>query len=386
MDIRREARILVATEVVIDAQLVRKLLSDEFDNISISTDPDRSVQDFEKYKPEVLILAFNNLEKAERYYLGLYRLSAQIHTLPHRTVILCNKDDLKRVYELCKKEYFDDYILFWPMVNDTPRLPMAVIHALRQSTNIVEPSSSEFAAQARRIAELEAMLSQYVQKGEQRINQLRDVLREKGSSINSALDGFFARLSGGSLSSVVDIKDKSGFQREIDQLRHNQIGRGIEDASESIQPINQWVESLSEEFAPQIEAARGLQSMAAKVKPMVMVVDDDDVQHFILAQFLGKDKFELLFATSGNEALTLLRRNRPQLIFMDQNLPDMPGTEATRRIKAIERFADVPIIMITGVSERNVVVESRQAGAVDFIVKPIAATTLREKVRKFLHL
>lgn len=386
MDIRREARILVATEVVIDAQLVRKLLSDEFDNISISTDPDRSVQDFEKYKPEVLILAFDNLEKAERYYLGLYRLSAQIHTLPHRTVILCNKDDLKRVYELCKKEYFDDYILFWPMVNDTPRLPMAVIHALRQSNNIAEPSSSEFAAQARRIAELEAMLAQYVQRGEQRINQLRQVLREKGSNINNALDGFFARLSGGSLSSVVDIKDKSGFQREIDQLKQTQIARGLEDVSESIQPINQWVESLSEEFGPQIEAARGLQTLASKVKPMVMVVDDDDVQHFIISHLLGKDKFELLFASSGNEALTLLRRNRPQLIFMDQNLPDMPGTEATRRIKAIERFSDIPIIMITGVSERNVVVESRQAGAVDFIVKPIAATILREKVKNFLHL
>lgn len=386
MDIRREARILVATEVVIDAQLVRRLLSDEFDNISISTNPDRAVQDFDKYKPEVLILAFDNLEKAERYYLGLYRLSAQIHTLPHRTVILCNKDDLKRVYELCKKEYFDDYILFWPMVNDTPRLPMAVIHALRQSSNIAEPSSSEFAAQARRIAELEAMLSQYVQKGEQRINQLREVLREKGSHINTAIDGFFARLSGGSLSSLVDIKDKTGFQRELDQLKQTQIARGLEDASESIQPINQWVESLSEEFAPQIEAARGLQTMASKVKPMVMVVDDDDVQHFIIGHLLGKDKFELLFASSGNEALTLLRRNRPQLIFMDQNLPDMPGTEATRRIKAIERFAEVPVIMITGVSERNVVVESRQAGAIDFIVKPIAASTLREKVQRFLRI
>ncbi|MBY0341153.1 MAG: response regulator [Rhodocyclaceae bacterium] len=383
---RREARILVATEVVIDAQLVRRLLSDEFDNISISTNPDRAVQDFDKYKPEVLILAFDNLEKAERYYLGLYRLSAQIHTLPHRTVILCNKDDLKRVYELCKKEYFDDYILFWPMVNDTPRLPMAVIHALRQSSNIAEPSSSEFAAQARRIAELEAMLSQYVQKGEQRINQLREVLREKGSHINTAIDGFFARLSGGSLSSLVDIKDKTGFQRELDQLKQTQIARGLEDASESIQPINQWVESLSEEFAPQIEAARGLQTMASKVKPMVMVVDDDDVQHFIIGHLLGKDKFELLFASSGNEALTLLRRNRPQLIFMDQNLPDMPGTEATRRIKAIERFAEVPVIMITGVSERNVVVESRQAGAIDFIVKPIAASTLREKVQRFLRI
>lgn len=94
------ARILVATDVVGDSDLVRKLLRDEFDHVVGSTDPDRAIADFEKQRPEVLLLAFDGLEKAERYYLGLYRLSTLVHTLPHRTLILCNKDDLRRVYEL----------------------------------------------------------------------------------------------------------------------------------------------------------------------------------------------------------------------------------------------------------------------------------------------
>lgn len=62
----RSARIPVATDSLSDADLVRKLLSEEFDNVSISTDPERSVEDFERRKPEVLVLAFNTLEKAER--------------------------------------------------------------------------------------------------------------------------------------------------------------------------------------------------------------------------------------------------------------------------------------------------------------------------------
>ena len=66
------ARILVATDAVADADLVRTLLRDEFDNMVGSTHPDRAIQDFEKHRPEVLILAFDGLEKAERYYLGLY--------------------------------------------------------------------------------------------------------------------------------------------------------------------------------------------------------------------------------------------------------------------------------------------------------------------------
>lgn len=386
MEVNREARILVATEIVVDAQLVRRLLSDEFDNVSISTDPERAVHDFERHKPEVLILAFNSLEKAERYYLGLYRLSTQIHTMQHRTVILCNKDDLKRVYELCKKEYFDDYILFWPMVNDTPRLPMAVMHALRQTPGTLAPSSGEFAAQARRLAELETLLAQYVAKGEERVEMARQTLRQKGSDINAALDGFFAKIAGGELRNVVDVRDQGGFQREVDRLKHEQIGRGLEAASDSVKPINQWIDSLGEELAPQLEAARDLKALAEKVKPQVLIVDDDEFQHYILSHMLDGKRLEFVFATSGNEALTLLRRHRPEIILMDQNLPDMPGVEAVRRIKAIESLAHVPVIMITGVSERNVVVESHKAGAVDFIVKPVEAEVLRSKIKNFLRL
>jgi hypothetical protein len=59
------------------------------------------MQDFESHRPDVLILAFKTLEKSERYYLGLYRLSKVVH--PHRTLILYGKAEIKLAYELCKK-------------------------------------------------------------------------------------------------------------------------------------------------------------------------------------------------------------------------------------------------------------------------------------------
>lgn len=73
------ALILIVTDNATDAELIRKHLESEFENIATSTDPARAVQDFEL----------------------------------HRPVILCNKDEVEHVYELCKKELFDDYIL-WP--------------------------------------------------------------------------------------------------------------------------------------------------------------------------------------------------------------------------------------------------------------------------------
>ena len=50
--------------------------------------------------------------------------TAQQH--PHRTVILCSKDEVQAVFDLCKKAYFDDYVLYWPHSHDGPRLAMSL--------------------------------------------------------------------------------------------------------------------------------------------------------------------------------------------------------------------------------------------------------------------
>lgn len=124
------ATILVASDNPSDAASVNDFLAQEFDQVVLSVDPDTAVEDFESHAPDVLVLAFSTLEDAERYYLGLYRLSATIHLQPHRTMVLCSTGNVRRAYQACRKESFDDYVQFWPMTNDAPRLLMSVHHAL----------------------------------------------------------------------------------------------------------------------------------------------------------------------------------------------------------------------------------------------------------------
>jgi len=80
------AGILVATDAVADADLVKELRRDEFDHVVVSTDPDKAVDDFDRNQPDILILAFNNLEKTERHYLGLYRWSTLRKASPAATL------------------------------------------------------------------------------------------------------------------------------------------------------------------------------------------------------------------------------------------------------------------------------------------------------------
>lgn len=120
------------------------------------------------------MLTFDNLEKAERYYLGLYRLCPMVQQHIHRTVILCNKDEVKRVCQLCMKNYFDDYVLFWAMTYDMSRLAMAVHHALR------ELAADQAMAQAEQ-------------------------------DMGTALDGFSQRLIDGALPNVVTVKNATSL-------------------------------------------------------------------------------------------------------------------------------------------------------------------------------
>lgn len=376
-------RILVATDVSSDAELVQRLLSDEFENVFASTNPERAVQEFEKHRPEVLILAFNSLEKAERYYLGLYRLSTLVHALPHRTLILCNKDDLRRVYELCKREYFDDYILFWPLTHDATRLSMAVHHAVRQLTAAI-PGPGEVMAQARHLADLESQLERYTANGGRHLDAVSRSLQLAEHDIGAALDRFSHKLSDGDHPELIDVKDRIGLYREISRLKEEEIEKGFHIIAGAVQPVQEWVSALKDEFAPQLESARALRSLADRFPPVVLVVEDDEFQHRILEQMLSEMNIELVFTKSGTEALATLRKRRPDLILMDVNLPDINGVEITRRLKSVEQFAKIPVVMITGHSERAVVVESLKAGASDFAVKPYDKDILLAKVRSFL--
>jgi CheY-like chemotaxis protein len=116
----------------------------------------------------------------------------------------------------------------------------------------------------------------------------------------------------------------------------------------------------------------------------VLVVDDDEFQHGLLRQLLVDVKLELVFVTSGVAAIAALCKRRPDLVLMDVDLPDTDGIETTRRIRSVQQFTNIPVIMITGNSEKGVVVESLKAGASDFVVKPFDRNSLIAKVHKFL--
>jgi CheY-like chemotaxis protein len=384
---RSDAPILVVSDQVGDAALVKQLLDPEFATIQTSTNPDFFPFVFDTLLADVLVFAFNTLEKAQIKAEALYQRSQKAHLHRHRTVILCSIDEVWRAYELCRKALFDDYVQFWPMTHDSPRLRMSIHLALRELAAHKDsgPTAGQLAAQAHHSAPLEGMLSRHLAQGEVQIRNTLAAAARAEDQVGQALDGFSRRIADGSLSTLLDVRDAAGLGHAFNHFKHDELQAPLRAVRQSVAPLNDWASEFRAEIEPFLERMRSPDKTAERAKPTVLVVDDDDMQRKLIGNLLRGDNYHLLFAASGADALEQLSKLRPDLVLMDIGMPGLDGLETTRRLKAMPGLAQVPVIMITGHSEGSVVIDSLGAGATAFLVKPFSQATLVGKITRALR-
>jgi two-component system cell cycle response regulator len=118
----------------------------------------------------------------------------------------------------------------------------------------------------------------------------------------------------------------------------------------------------------------------------VLVVDDVEVNVRLLEAKLSSEYFTVLTASSGSEALALAQSERPDIILLDVMMPEMDGFEACRRLKADPQTAEIPVVMVTALSETADRVRGLQSGADDFLTKPVNDVALFARVRSLVRL
>jgi CheY-like chemotaxis protein len=378
--------ILVASDNVDDARLIVRQLQGEFDKVSASTDPEQAVSDFESHQPAVLVLAFDSLNKAQHYYLGLFRLGRAVQQRPHRTVILCHKDEVRAVCALCKKDLFDDYVLFWPHSYDGSRLSMSIWIACREmaALNPDAPRTAEMLTHAKLLGDLETTLAQEFGDGERQLDAARNTLGEVDRQIAGAIDEFSQRLTRRALSEGVEGQAIDALAIQIEQFKAQQIEYARRVGAGGIEMMNAWTRRLKERIEPLLADTRALGDRVRLIRPRVMVVEDDDFARQLVARMLDPRIYELSFAGDGAQALNQLRRERPDVILMDITLPGLDGLSLTQLLKSSVELADIPVIMMTGDSRRATLLKSMEAGAAAFVVKPFSRESLSVKLEAIL--
>ena len=116
--------------------------------------------------------------------------------------------------------------------------------------------------------------------------------------------------------------------------------------------------------------------------PLILVVDDEPKIVRLARDYLEKNGFRVVTAADGQSALTTARRERPDLVILDLMLPHIDGREVCRILR---RESDVPIIMLTALSEEIDQVTGLEIGADDYITKPFSVRALVARVRALLR-
>jgi len=118
----------------------------------------------------------------------------------------------------------------------------------------------------------------------------------------------------------------------------------------------------------------------------VMIVDDQAHNVKILETLLHAEGYATIAASNGSEALALAAAKSPDLILLDVMMPDMDGFETVARLKADPCTQPVPVIMVTALDDRKSKLRALEAGAEEFLSKPVDHADLRVRVRNLLRL
>jgi two-component system NtrC family sensor kinase len=144
----------------------------------------------------------------------------------------------------------------------------------------------------------------------------------------------------------------------------------------------QALDDLSTNYRQYMDKAQQQADINSNLR--VMIVDDDDIYRTVVTQMLKTAHMQVVSFPNGKTALAGLDEQLPDLMLLDYHMPGLNGVEVLEQIKSNPERNAIPVIMLTGVRERDIVQKSIQAGAAGFIIKPSDRATILAKIDSVL--
>ena len=131
----------------------------------------------------------------------------------------------------------------------------------------------------------------------------------------------------------------------------------------------------------------------AKKSPVILIADDDISTRILLRLILKREGYQVIETENGQECLNAFNRYQPEMVLLDAMMPIMDGFTCCEKLNQIqsqknsisESFNQIPVLMITGLDDRKSVDRAFEAGAADYITKPIHRDVLRQRLRYLLE-
>lgn len=121
-----------------------------------------------------------------------------------------------------------------------------------------------------------------------------------------------------------------------------------------------------------------------KKTPVILIVEDNPKNRRLVNDILESQGYDTIQASNGREGINLARRQKPELIIMDMQMPDIDGLQATRILKSDRATSHIPIIALTAMAMKGDREKILGAGCDDYLQKPVRFDTLTVSVQKWL--
>jgi len=120
--------------------------------------------------------------------------------------------------------------------------------------------------------------------------------------------------------------------------------------------------------------------------PKILVVDDRKFDRILYTEYLGNDNYVFHELDDGEHIIKAIQEFQPNLILLDWQMPRVGGLEALKMVKKNQAFKEIPIIIITGLEDENVLEEAFDYGSIDFLNKPVSSIELNARVLNAIRL
>jgi putative two-component system response regulator len=121
-------------------------------------------------------------------------------------------------------------------------------------------------------------------------------------------------------------------------------------------------------------------------QPKILIVDDEAIARITIEALLSSENYELYFAENGEQALAMAAETLPDIILLDVMMPGLNGFEACKKIRSMPDLAEVPVVLVTALDDRESRLAGLKAGADDFITKPFDIHELLLRIQNMTRL
>lgn len=353
-----------------------------YSHIFTTTDIDEGATLFEKKRPAALLLSFEQIETAERFYLELFHHCENIYEIPHQTVVFVTRRELDRAYELCRREIFNDFVITRPLLSEH-RLRLSVSQALEKRALRLGVQHGQVLLKrlAAMIDNLREEFHQTLSGGQHLIAQQKGMQQDILSSIEYRLGIFRDSLMGPSMHAIVNVQDPAALKLHFEKLQEEEIRSQLEKYHGKMdEALVAWTSNLENHLGLLEQASTLYHQENNEETPTILLIDDDAMQREILNGILSEAGYNVIQAADGSEGLGLLMASIPSLVLLDYEMPGLDGAGLLKKARSTAELGSVPIIMLTGHSEKDVVGQCLGAGATDYLVKPVQRERLLERV------